>query len=55
MAVENAIRDGTNWVLKPQREGGGNNFYGQDLSDFLKSNYNDPILQGMYNYNIDVS
>ena len=48
MAVENAICDGTNWVLKPQREGGGNNFYGQDLSDFLKSNYNDPILQGIY-------
>jgi len=54
IAVENAICDGTNWVLKPQREGGGNNFYGQDLSDFLKSNYNDPILQGMYNYNKDV-
>jgi hypothetical protein len=24
------------------------------VSDILKSNYNDPILQGMYNYNIDV-
>jgi glutathione synthase len=52
IAVENAICDGTNWVLKPQREGGGNNFYGQDLSDFLKSNYNDPVLQGMYELDI---
>ena len=48
IAVENAIRDGTNWVLKPQREGGGNNFYGQELSDFLKLNYDNPLLQGMY-------
>jgi len=47
-AVENAITDGTNWVLKPQREGGGNNFYGQELSNFLKLNYDNPILQGMF-------
>ena len=47
VAVENAINDGSNWVLKPQREGGGNNFYGEELSAFLKANRDDPILQGM--------
>ena len=45
-AVEQAIIDGSKWVLKPQREGGGNNLYGVELSQFLIQNKNDPILSG---------
>ena len=45
-AMEAAIKDGSKWVLKPQREGGGNNLYGVELSDFLQKNKNDPILSG---------
>jgi glutathione synthase len=45
-AIEVAIRDGRQWVLKPQREGGGNNLYGSELSAFLSSHKNDPILSG---------
>ena len=48
-AVEEAIKDGSKWVLKPQREGGGNNLYGDELSDFLMKNENDPILSGTFN------
>ena len=45
-AVEEAIKDGSKWVLKPQREGGGNNLYGNELSDFLIKNRDDPLLSG---------
>ena len=37
-AIDSAARDGSCWVLKPQREGGGNNLYGTALSQFLASN-----------------
>ncbi len=37
-AMEDAIKDGSKWVLKPQREGGGNNLYGAELSRFLVNN-----------------
>ncbi|KAJ3258080.1 hypothetical protein HK103_004073 [Boothiomyces macroporosus] len=30
-AYENALKDPLKYVLKPQREGGGNNYYGQDI------------------------
>ena len=43
-AIENAINDGSKWVLKPQREGGGNNYYGTDLSNFLNKHKSDTIL-----------
>eukprot|EP01035_Chromulina_nebulosa_P018114 gene18114-23768_t len=45
-AIESAIADGSNWVLKPQREGGGNNLYGKELSEFLRKYKDDPILSG---------
>jgi len=40
-AVQSAIDDSSKWVLKLQREGGGNNLYGKELSEFLKSNSSD--------------
>lgn len=43
-AVQAAIQDGSRWVLKPQREGGGNNFYGAELSEFLKAHAGKPLL-----------
>eukprot|EP00411_Alexandrium_monilatum_P010516 CAMPEP_0175315674 /NCGR_PEP_ID=MMETSP0093-20121207/69018_1 /TAXON_ID=311494 /ORGANISM="Alexandrium monilatum, Strain CCMP3105" /LENGTH=460 /DNA_ID=CAMNT_0016612413 /DNA_START=1 /DNA_END=1381 /DNA_ORIENTATION=+ len=33
--IEHACRDPQGYVLKPQREGGGNNFYGQDVAKKL--------------------
>ena len=33
--IEAALRDPDNFVLKPNREGGGNNFYGQELATKL--------------------
>jgi hypothetical protein len=30
-----ALKDPANFVLKPQREGGGNNIYGEDVSTYL--------------------
>ena len=36
-AFEAALNNPERYVLKPQREGGGNNVYGQDIADFLKS------------------
>ena len=45
-AIEAAKADGSGWVLKPQREGGGNNYYGEKLSTFLKDHENDSILNG---------
>ncbi|XRB01472.1 glutathione synthetase [Pycnococcus provasolii] len=35
--VARAAADPQAWVLKPQREGGGNNFYGDGLAEKLKS------------------
>ena len=32
-----AMRAPTRYVVKPQREGGGNNIYGEDIVPFLKS------------------
>ena len=45
-AVDQAIADGSNWVLKPQREGGGNNLYGEELSRFLVEHKGDKALGG---------
>ena len=36
-AVEQAKLDPANYVLKPQREGGGNNMYGQELKEKLEN------------------
>eukprot|EP00794_Sanderia_malayensis_P010693 gene10693-11830_t len=36
-AVEMALTDPERFVLKPQREGGGNNFYGQELVSVLNA------------------
>jgi hypothetical protein len=47
-AVQQAITDGAPWVLKPQREGGGNNLYGAELSAFLKEHQGDPVLSGAF-------
>lgn len=35
------------WVLKPQREGGGNNIFGSDIAPFIKSL---PDIQDLKNY-----
>ena len=35
--VENAKRDPSGFVMKPQREGGGNNFYGQEITQALEA------------------
>lgn len=45
-AVRQACEDGAKWVLKPQREGGGNNFYGSELSSFLKTHAGGDELSG---------
>ncbi len=45
-AMEEAMADGSRWVLKPQREGGGNNLYGKELSKFLLENRTNPVLNG---------
>ncbi|KAH9276830.1 glutathione synthetase [Batrachochytrium salamandrivorans] len=34
-AYERALKDPTNYVMKPQREGGGNNIYGEQIRDHL--------------------
>jgi len=45
--ISSAIADGSHWVLKPQREGGGNNKFGAELSNFLLENKeNDELLSG---------
>ena len=33
--IKNAIANPQNYVLKPQKEGGGNNFFGQELQQIL--------------------
>jgi glutathione synthase len=45
-AVQKALADGSKWVLKPQREGGGNNFYGAELVSFLRDNAGKDVLSG---------
>jgi glutathione synthase len=35
--VKNALKSPTQFVLKPQREGGGNNLYGDAMVDVLKT------------------
>lgn len=50
-ATDKAIAgNGAAWVLKPQREGGGNNYYNHDLVQFLKEHKGDPILDGRFQY-----
>lgn len=34
---EHALQNPANWVLKPHREGGGNNFFGEDMVEKLKT------------------
>src|SRR5687768_13711441 len=34
--VKKAIANPSNYVLKPQREGGGNNVYGEDIVELVK-------------------
>jgi glutathione synthase len=46
VAFDAASQDGSGWVLKPQREGGGNNYYNENLSQFLSTHKDDPILSG---------
>jgi len=36
-SFENALKNPEKYVLKPQREGGGNNVYGADIKPFLES------------------
>eukprot|EP01039_Chlorochromonas_danica_P006528 gene6528-7199_t len=45
-AVQRAKEDGSNWVLKPQREGGGNNFYNDAVSNFLRAHDHHSTLSG---------
>lgn len=45
-AMADAMADGKDWVLKPQREGGGNNYYNQELSAFLREHQGQPMLSG---------
>ena len=33
--VEKAIQDPNGFVIKPQKEGGGNNFYGDSVKEML--------------------
>lgn len=54
-AVDDAIKDGSKWVLKPQREGGGNNLYGSELSEFLLKNKSDPLLSGIALVDLSIS
>lgn len=35
--MELALREPGKFVLKPQREGGGNNLYGDEVADALRS------------------
>ena len=36
-SFEAAMKNPEKYVLKPQREGGGNNVYGDDIKPFLES------------------
>ena len=46
-AVEAALANPEKYVLKPQREGGGNNIYGKDIVSFL-SNMKDADERNAY-------
>lgn len=51
MAAKDAVKDacdtnGLRWVLKPQREGGGNNLYGDKIATHLRRHRDDGVLQG---------
>lgn len=35
-AYQSALADPSRYVLKPQREGGGNNYYGDDVKKMLE-------------------
>ena len=35
--VEKAIQEPHNFVVKPQKEGGGNNFYDEEAKELLKT------------------
>ena len=43
--VEEALLNAENWVLKPQREGGGHNLYGGNLIRVLTSSHRDELSQ----------
>ena len=45
-AMLGAMKNGSPWVLKPQREGGGNNLYGTELEEFLHKHQEDSVLSG---------
>lgn len=45
--IEEAISNPQAFVLKPQREGGGNNIYGADVSTTLRELQNDEEQQGL--------
>jgi glutathione synthase len=46
-AIQQAIDDhGRKWVLKPQREGGGNNYYNNHLRDFLMTHKDEDMIRG---------
>lgn len=38
-AIKMAINDPDRFVLKPQREGGGNNIYGKEIRDKIEGKY----------------
>ena len=43
--IKNAIENPHNYVIKPQKEGGGNNYYDQDVKDLLLKNDRDYLKQ----------
>merc|ERR1712129_462109 len=45
MGVAKAVSNPTQWVLKPQREGGGNNLYNEDLARTLERGPPDGLAQ----------
>ena len=49
-----ATADGAPWVLKPQREGGGNNLYGKELSAFLQEHAGKSELSGVWDVCVGV-
>ncbi|XP_066911802.1 glutathione synthetase-like [Clytia hemisphaerica] len=46
--IEDALKTPSNFVLKPQREGGGNNLYDQEMVDELRRISNDPEERSQY-------
>lgn len=43
--IEKAIENPHNYVIKPQKEGGGNNFYDQEVKELLLQNDKDYLKQ----------